>query len=172
VSLVPRDFGGGSEPGVFDVHGVRFGDVICFEVAYDSLVADTVRAGAQFLVVQTNNATFGRSSESAQQLAMVRLRAVEYGRPAVMASTTGVSAFVTPTGELSQVSEVFTREVLVGEIVPSQARTVASIVGQWPEWLLAGLVLLAAMAGSLGARAAPQSSQSSTRETVNSGRAA
>ena len=69
------------------------GDVICFEVAYDDIVRDTVTGGAQLLVVQTNNATFDEA-EARQQLAMVRLRAVEHGRPALMASTVGVSAFV------------------------------------------------------------------------------
>ena len=42
------------------------------------------------LAVQTNNATFDEA-EARQQLAMVRLRAVEHGRDALMASTVGVS---------------------------------------------------------------------------------
>ena len=71
------------------------GDVICFEVAYDGMVRDTVTGGAQLLVVQTNNATFN-VAEARQQLAMVRLRAVEHGRTALMASTVGVSGFVDP----------------------------------------------------------------------------
>ena len=75
------------------------GDVICFEVAYDEVVRDTVTGGAQLLVVQTNNATFNEA-EARQQLAMVRLRAVEHGRPALMASTVGVSAFVDEAGNV------------------------------------------------------------------------
>ena len=59
---------------------VPIGDVICFEVAYDDLVRSSVAAGAQLLVVQTNNATFGHTAETYQQLAMSRLRAVETGR--------------------------------------------------------------------------------------------
>ena len=58
------------------------GDVICFEVAYDEVVRDTVTGGAQLLVVQTNNATFNEA-EARQQMAMVRLRAVEHGRAGV-----------------------------------------------------------------------------------------
>ena len=73
------------------------GDVICFEVAYDGLVRDTVTGGAQLLAVQTNNATFDEA-EARQQLAMVRLRAVEHGRDALMASTVGVSAFADADG--------------------------------------------------------------------------
>ena len=63
VSLVPRDFASGDTVGVLDVGPVRLGDVICFEVAYDDLVRDVVTGGGRLIVVQTNNATFGRSGE-------------------------------------------------------------------------------------------------------------
>ncbi len=55
---------------------VGIGDVICFEVAYDDIVRDAVTAGGEVLIIQTNNATFGRTDESTQQLAMYRLRAI------------------------------------------------------------------------------------------------
>ncbi|HET6209208.1 MAG TPA: apolipoprotein N-acyltransferase, partial [Jatrophihabitans sp.] len=81
VDLVQRDMAPGSGNGLVG-EGLPFpvGDVICFEVAYDDLVNSSVRAGAQLLVVQTNNATFGHSGETYQQLAMSRLRAIEHGR--------------------------------------------------------------------------------------------
>jgi apolipoprotein N-acyltransferase len=52
-------------------------------------------------VVQTNNATYGYSGESRQQLAMGRLRAVEHGRTVLVAATSGISAVIAPTGRLS-----------------------------------------------------------------------
>ena len=82
------------------------GPVICFEVAYDDLVRDTVRAGANVLLVQTNNATFGYTDESDQQLAMCRVRAVEHGRSIVHVSTVGVSALITPDGTAHQRTRV------------------------------------------------------------------
>ena len=39
VDLVRRDFVAGDEVGVLEVGGVRLGDLICFEVVYDGLVA-------------------------------------------------------------------------------------------------------------------------------------
>ena len=80
------------------------GDVICFEVAYDEVVRDTVTHGAQLLVVQTNNATFNEA-EARQQLAMVQVRAVEHGRAALMASTVGISAFVDESGAVHQATD-------------------------------------------------------------------
>ncbi len=84
--------------------------MICFEVAYDGLVRDTVRAGGEVLVVQTNNATFGWSDESTQQLAMSRVRAIEHGRATVQISTVGVSAVIEPNGVVTQSTELFTAD--------------------------------------------------------------
>ncbi len=133
VDLVPRDFAAGDRVGVLDVGPVRLGDVICFEVAYDALVRDTVRAGGRLLVVQTNNATFGRSGESAQQLAMGRLRAVEHGRAVLVAATSGISAIIRPDGSLEASAPVFARQVLQAEIATRSDLTLATRLGLLPE---------------------------------------
>ncbi|MBM7084711.1 apolipoprotein N-acyltransferase [Micromonospora humidisoli] len=142
VDRVRADFVAGSTPGVVDAGPVVLGDVICFEVAYDGLVRDTVDGGAQLLVVQTNNATFD-VAEARQQLAMVRLRAVEHGRAALMASTVGVSGFVAPDGRVSDATGFNTRAVVVREVTLADGRTPATRAGRWPEVALAGLAVVA-----------------------------
>jgi apolipoprotein N-acyltransferase len=139
VDLVPRDFASGDEVGVLDVGPVRVGDVICFEVAYDDLVRDVVTAGGRLIVVQTNNATFGRSGETVQQLAMGRLRAVEHGRTVLVAATSGISAVIAPDGDLVDTAPVFTQEVLVHDVPVRSDLTVATRVGAAPEAALAAL---------------------------------
>ncbi|MGH3429495.1 MAG: apolipoprotein N-acyltransferase, partial [Mycobacteriales bacterium] len=146
VDLVPRDFAAGSSPGVLRLGKARVGDVICFEVGYDALSADVVRGGAQLFVVQTNNATFGTSAQSAQQLAMTRLRAVEHDRFAVMASTTGISATVSPTGHILDSTKLFTSTVLLRDLRLGTSRTLATTAGSWPTrimslWALAMVTL-------------------------------
>jgi apolipoprotein N-acyltransferase len=148
VDLVPRDFASGDQAGVLDVGPARLGDVICFEVAYDGLVRDVVKEGGRLVVVQTNNATFGRSGETTQQLAMGRLRAVEHGRAVLVAATSGVSAVIAPDGTLRDRSSVFTRDVLVQRIPLRDARTVATRLGALPELLLVLLGLGAVVAGA------------------------
>ena len=104
VDLVTPDMLPGDKPGYIPLQSERLGrtvgigDVICFEVAYDAIVRDAVRAGGEVLVVQTNNASFGVSDESTQQLAMSRIRAIEHGRATVQISTVGVSAVIEPNG--------------------------------------------------------------------------
>nr|WP_232234095.1 apolipoprotein N-acyltransferase [Micromonospora chokoriensis] len=142
VDLIRSDFVPGSTPGVVRAGPTVLGDVICFEVAYDHVVRDTVTGGAQLLVVQTNNATFN-VAEARQQMAMVRLRAVEHGRPALMASTVGVSGFVAPDGRVSDATGFNTREVVVRQLRLDDGRTLATRLGWWPEVALAALAVAA-----------------------------
>ena len=148
VDLVTRDFAPGSAVGRVDLGPARLGVAICFEVAYDDLVRDTVRAGADLLVVQTNNATFGYTDEAVQQLAMSRLRAIEHGRAVAHVSTVGVSALIAPDGRVLSSTALFTPEVLQATLPLRAGLTLSDRLGAWPEAALTllGLVLLAVSA--------------------------
>ncbi len=156
--LMPNDFVAGRSPGVLDIPtrltagapAVRIGDVICFEVAYDSIVRTPVQRGARLLVVQTNNATFGRSGETYQQLEMSRLRAVEHGRAVVVVSTSGVSALINPDGRVLTTASPFTAAALVRSLPLCASTTLADRVGEWPEGVIAGVGLLALLIVGLG----------------------
>ncbi len=150
VDLLRVEFVAGRDPGVLTVGGARVGDVICFEVAYDGLVRDVVAGGGQLIVVQTNNATFN-PAEARQQLAMVRLRAVEHGRPALMASTVGISAFVGADGHIRQRTAFDTAAVLVDDVRLSGETTLATAVGAVPEYLLV-TVAVGCLAGAAALR--------------------
>jgi apolipoprotein N-acyltransferase len=150
VDLVARDFAAGNKVGVLQLGPARIGDVICFEVAYDDIVRDTIRGGAQLLVVQTNNATFGYTDESVQQLAMSRVRAVEADRAVVHISTVGVSALIEPDGSVIDRSGLFTRDLLGARLPLHSGFTVATRVGVWPEVILAVAGCLAVGLSVLG----------------------
>ncbi|MCL1897526.1 MAG: apolipoprotein N-acyltransferase [Micrococcales bacterium] len=151
VDLISTDMLAGQSIGLFTLPVMRLdrdvlvGDVICFEVAYDSLVADTIKAGAEILVVQTNNASFGRTSESLQQLAMSRLRAIEHGRTTVQVSTVGVSAVISPTGKVSHQTSLFAPAEFVAALPLRHTATPAQNLAMPFVWILllasAGLTL-------------------------------
>lgn len=157
LDQIPRDFYPGKGTGVLKIGPATLGDVICFEVAYDEIVHDTVQAGARAIIVQTNNATYGRTGQPEQQLAMSRLRAVEHGRAIVTAATSGISAVVAPDGTVEQRTKEFTRDVLSARIPLRDELTVADRVGTVPEWTLAMVgILSCAVAIALGRREATQ----------------
>jgi apolipoprotein N-acyltransferase len=116
------------------------GDVICFEVAYDGLVHSSVAAGAQLIVVQTNNSTFRYSAETYQQLAMSQLRAVETGRTVVQVATTGMSAVIAPNGSvLDRSGPLFAPAILDDRVPLRSGLTLADRLAAGPEYVLAGL---------------------------------
>ncbi|MFF0548840.1 apolipoprotein N-acyltransferase [Streptomyces sp. NPDC004311] len=145
VDRVRRDFGPGKEPGVFDMAGSGVGMVTCFEAAFDDAVRSTVLDGAQVIAVPSNNATFGRTQMTYQQLAMDRIRAVEHSRTVLVPVTSGVSAVIRPDGRIVSQTKMFTADALVAEIPLRSGRTPATVLGPLPEY---ALLLLAA--GGLG----------------------
>lgn len=143
AKLVTQDMVAGSGNGLLRGGPVPLGDVICFEVAYDALVRSSVRAGAQLVVVQTNNATFGHTAETYQQLAMSRLRAIETGRTVLQVSTTGVSAVISPDGAVRQQAGDLFHPALLDATVPVRTdQTFAMRLGEAPEWGLAVLAVV------------------------------
>jgi len=137
VDLQRGTFLPGERPGNFDIAGVQIGDVICFEVVYDDLVRDVVDGGAQVLVVQTNNATFGYTDETYQQQAMSRVRAVEHGRSVLISSTSGVSTVIRPDGTIESTIGLFTPGYLTPSVPLIDTTTPGTVLGGPLEWLLA-----------------------------------
>ncbi|MGW9439966.1 apolipoprotein N-acyltransferase [Streptomyces sp. NPDC055607] len=139
VDRVRRDFGPGTKIGVFDLAGTKVGLATCYEAAFDWAVRDTVTHGAQLITVPSNNATFGRSEMTYQQLAMSRVRAVEHSRAVVVPVTSGVSAVIRPDGEVVAQTRMFTPDVLVEKVPLRSSQTPATRMGTLPEFLLMAL---------------------------------
>ncbi|MDO5060296.1 MAG: apolipoprotein N-acyltransferase [Actinomycetaceae bacterium] len=108
----------GEKPGVLPVE-VASGQVvklsvgICFEAAFEHVFTDRLGALGELLVVPTNNSSFGRTSQSAQQMQMVQFRALEFQRPAIQVSTNGTSGIVSHYGTVMGETELFTADNLV-----------------------------------------------------------
>lgn len=169
VDLVRADFVAGTQPGIFHLPAasgepIAAGVSICFEVAYDDLIHANVAGGANLLVVQTNNATFGFSAESAQQLAISRLRAMEQSRSVVHVSTVGISALITPDGTPHQPTSLFTSAALSGELPLRTDLTLAHRLNVWPEVAACGALFLLVAHRLLRRRPAPAADAAHTPE--------
>ena len=116
------------------VEGMRFTSFICFEVLDD----DHVRNGAQgsnFLVAQTNNATFGRSPQSSQQLQITRARSAELIREFAVVSTTGWSAHIDSRGRVDSRLPQFTPGYLSMNLQGMAGSSPASRLRSW-HWAI------------------------------------
>ncbi|HMC51139.1 MAG TPA: apolipoprotein N-acyltransferase [Acidimicrobiales bacterium] len=145
VRQVPRDLTPGTGLHLLHVDGLRFATVICFENSFPSLDRRMIGEGAQFLVVATNNASYGRTAASRQHLIMSRLRAVENGRWVVHAAISGITAFIDPTGRVFDPTALYRATVDRHVIRASTARTVYNRFGDYFPWACmvatAGLML-------------------------------
>jgi apolipoprotein N-acyltransferase len=132
---IPNDFVPGEGPGVFDVSGAQIGDVICFEVAYANHIYDTINAGAQVITVQTNNATYGNTTQPEQQFAITRFRAIETQRAFLVASTSGISGLIQNDGSVTDKTKQFESAIVTGEAPLISEKTFST---KYPYW---GLVI-------------------------------
>jgi apolipoprotein N-acyltransferase len=134
------DFKAGERVETHVVNGLSLAPVICYELLSDSLVRDAANKSVA-LIAQTNSATFAKTSESAQQLNITRLRALENAREIVSVSTIGISAHIGINGEILSRTQENVAAQISGDLRSNTNRTLASNLGG----LAPGLVLVASI---------------------------
>jgi apolipoprotein N-acyltransferase len=80
----------------------------------------------------TNGSSYRGTLLQSQQIASSQLRAIEFARTVVQVAPTGFSAFVSPSGEVSQRSRVSERRVEIADIELRTGRTWYSYLGDSP----------------------------------------
>lgn len=119
---------------------------ICFEVAYEDLLAEGVNSGGQIIVIPSNNYHFGTSAEGTQQAQISQFRAIEFARSTVQASTTGNSVLVRPNGSLLSQSGRMQSATLTGDLPLRSSLTWAAHFAPYSakiSWVLTGILLVA-----------------------------
>jgi apolipoprotein N-acyltransferase len=155
---IPYDETPGTRVHTLRVDGLTFGNVICFENSFASIDRTLVADGAQFLVVTTNNASYGTTAASRQHLLMSQLRAVENARWVVHAAVSGISAFIDPEGRVVDQRGLFRPATMLHTIRASSAETLYTRLGDWWAWLsltVALGLLVAPRTGRRGRSTAP-----------------
>ena len=111
--------------------GTRFGVAICYEDAYG---AEQLYAlpEAGILINVSNDAWFGDSIAPHQHLEIARMRSLEFGRPTVRSTNTGISAFIDADGELLQTGRQFGPELMTANVQPRKGMTPYVAGGNWP----------------------------------------
>jgi apolipoprotein N-acyltransferase len=89
------------------VGDIRAGVFICIESAYPSIARNFTRDGADVLINISNDGYLGPTAVMRQHLANVVVRAVENGRPILRVTNSGVTAYITPGGEVKDATEGF-----------------------------------------------------------------
>lgn len=129
VDLVRLEYQTGRHPVTQTINGVRVGHAICFDATFDRHTKHLISGDAQLFVSITNNADFGRTAESYQQLALTKLQAVSSGRALVNISTVGTSGLFDNTGRELASIPAHTAGVISAELPLYSGATPAFVVG-------------------------------------------
>ncbi|WNO62053.1 apolipoprotein N-acyltransferase [Rheinheimera sp. MMS21-TC3] len=105
---------------------------ICFEIAFPHQIAANFTPETQILLTVSNDAWFGDSIGPQQHLQIAQMRALEFGRPLVRATNTGVTATINASGQVQQRAAQFTDTVLEDRIQLTTGSTPYLVWRDWP----------------------------------------
>ncbi len=139
VSFGGSDFIPGGEPELFEVKGLRFGALICYEGIFFRLCRQYGLMGADFLVNITNDGWTDTYNGHYQHFAGSVFRAVENGIPVIRAGNTGVTAIIDSKGRITSSIPILKKGFMAGEVhISSNHSTFYSRHG---DWILAAAVI-------------------------------
>ena len=125
-----NDFQSGNDVVLHKVGNSNIAPIICYEIIDDQAVTSIINQ-SKMVLVQTNNATFADSGQSAQQLNITRIRAVENNRWIITVSTTGVSAIIDNYGSVVKKTKQNEPSFVYGDIKLNSKNTLSSKFGAW-----------------------------------------
>lgn len=172
VDMVPVDNPGYMEIELNDGRILPVAVGICFEVAYEPIIAEGVRLGGQLIYVPTNNVHFDDSPESLQQLQMLQFRAAEFSRSGIQVSTNGVSGIVRPDGSILASTPMQVAGHLQAEVPLRSTITMAARLGESLSWAVifgGGALALASVGAHIYGRSLvrAQHGQGNSKQRVN-----
>ncbi|MFZ5830632.1 MAG: apolipoprotein N-acyltransferase [Planctomycetota bacterium] len=120
--------------------GSKIGVLMCYEDMIADCSRRSVDAGAEALICLANGVDFSSALPLEQHLRLALLRAVENRRAFARCTSTGISAVVSPTGEVLQRAEAGAEATLVADIPLLTGSTVYRSFGHFfPHLCLIGV---------------------------------
>lgn len=119
--------------------GYPFITLVCYEDVFGDLGIRGLPEAA-FLVNVTNDGWFGDSIEPHQHVQMAQMRALETGRFLLRSTNTGVTAIVSPKGNIVRQAPLFQTTTLSGTITPMGGMTPYAHWGDHP--VMAAIIIL------------------------------
>lgn len=128
----------GKNPYLFKTDSGTFRTLICYELLSDKQ-ARYEMGDSEFIVVQTNNATYYKTWQLDQELAIAQARSAETSRQSVYVSTTGGTSLINERGKIEKSLPKYENGALVGEI---QKRSGSTYAVKYGSLLEIGILLL------------------------------
>ena len=142
ISMLDEDMTPGTDSEIFDTDIGKVGSLICFDSIYEMLSRDSVRDGAELIAISTNDSWFSDSAGIYMHNNQARLRAIENGRYVARSANTGISCFISSTGEILSELPPLTEGYLCEEVYLSGRTTLYKIIGNTFVYLLGTMILV------------------------------
>ena len=97
-------------------HKTPIGCAVCYESVYGEYYTDYIRKGARAMTIITNDAWWGDTPGYRQHLSYASLRAIETRRAIARCANTGISAIISPSGEIMKPTPWWEQAVIKGQI--------------------------------------------------------
>lgn len=134
LNIPMSDFARGSAAqGNLTLGGLKLVPTICYEDAYPEDWRDQV-SESHAIVNISEDAWFGDSFAPHQRLEMARMRAIEFQRPLIRVSNSGLSTVIDAYGKTDAISPQFKPALFSSPVYPMQGDTPYMRFGQWPLW--------------------------------------
>ena len=120
----------------------NIGRLICYDSIYPAITFDSVRSGAEVIMIFTNDSWYGDSTEVTQHTRHAVLRAVEHRRWVIRDANSGISTLISPTGE--RICDLGVNEAgyLNVNAYTRQERTLYSYIGNTPTLIAFAVIAL------------------------------
>lgn len=120
------------------INQIRIAPFICYEIAFPNEVLNAAEH-SELLLTLSDDSWFGKSIALAQHLQMAQMRSLETGRPQLLSTNTGITAFISPLGKILKGAPIDQRVVITSDIQPMTGKTPLM---WWRYYPVMGMVVL------------------------------
>ncbi len=133
INMLDGDVSFGKEATVFNAtnedNAIKVGTLICFDGIYERIALESARAGAQMLIVPSDDSWFYDSRAMHMHHSQNILRAVEQGKYNVTCGNTGVTSVINDKGAIINSMPICEQGYVIDTVYAVSSRTLYSYIG-------------------------------------------
>ena len=141
ISMLKNDLVAGNDSNIAESEFGKIGSLICFDSIYEELARDSAGDGAELIVIGTNDSWFFDSAGVYMHEAQAKMRAIENGKYIVRAANTGVSAIISPNGEIIDEIAPLVPGQITADVEFLEGKTLYTYIGNLWVWLSFGFIV-------------------------------
>ena len=145
LSALELELTPGDTSALFDTQWGKIGSMICFDSIYETLGLQSVRDGAELMVISSNDSWFKDSKAIYQHQSQAQFRAIEEGKYLLRSANTGISTVLTPGGEILSWIDPLESGYAVEQVSLRTQQTLYSVIGNTLVYLCGGFCVMVAV---------------------------